>query len=87
MLATRVPTGWALCWAWHHPGWRGTRLAVLAGAGRLNGASEVVSFTKVIRETPALNWLDMLGRRPRTGSGPRAAQARARPGAGGRPHE
>ncbi|MCW2915531.1 MAG: hypothetical protein JWN52_3599 [Actinomycetia bacterium] len=43
---------------------RGTRLAVLAGLVGLNGASEVVSFTKVIRETPALNWLDMLGRRP-----------------------
>jgi hypothetical protein len=23
-----------------------------------------VSFTKVIARTPALNWLDMLGRRP-----------------------
>jgi hypothetical protein len=43
---------------------RGTRLAVLAGVIGLNGASEVVSFTKVIRETPTLNWLDMLGRRP-----------------------
>jgi hypothetical protein len=43
---------------------RSARLAVLAGLIGLNGASEVVSFTKVIRETPALNWLDMLGRRP-----------------------
>ncbi len=43
---------------------RGPRLAVLAGLVALNGASEYVSFTKVIRETPALNWLDMLGRRP-----------------------
>jgi UDP-N-acetylmuramyl pentapeptide phosphotransferase/UDP-N-acetylglucosamine-1-phosphate transferase len=43
---------------------RGPRLAVLAGLVGLNGASEFVSFTKVIRETPALNWLDMLGRRP-----------------------
>jgi UDP-N-acetylmuramyl pentapeptide phosphotransferase/UDP-N-acetylglucosamine-1-phosphate transferase len=43
---------------------RGPRLAVLAGLVGLNGASEVVSFTKVIRETPVLNWLDMLGRRP-----------------------
>jgi UDP-N-acetylmuramyl pentapeptide phosphotransferase/UDP-N-acetylglucosamine-1-phosphate transferase len=43
---------------------RGGRLAVLAGLVALNGASEVVSFTKVIRRTPALHWLDMLGRRP-----------------------
>jgi UDP-N-acetylmuramyl pentapeptide phosphotransferase/UDP-N-acetylglucosamine-1-phosphate transferase len=43
---------------------RGPRLAVLAGLVALNGASEKVSFTKVIRETPALNWVDMLGRRP-----------------------
>ncbi|GAA3243326.1 hypothetical protein [Actinocorallia longicatena] len=40
------------------------RLAVLGGLVALNGASEYVSFTKVIRETPALNWIDMLGRRP-----------------------
>jgi hypothetical protein len=43
---------------------RGTRLAVLAGLVGLNGASEFVSFTKVIRETPVLNRLDLLGRRP-----------------------
>jgi UDP-N-acetylmuramyl pentapeptide phosphotransferase/UDP-N-acetylglucosamine-1-phosphate transferase len=43
---------------------RGPRLAVLAALVGLNAASEFVSFTKVIRETPALNWLDMLGRRP-----------------------
>lgn len=43
---------------------RGARLGVLAGLIALNGASEYVSFTKVIRENPALNWLDMLGRRP-----------------------
>jgi UDP-N-acetylmuramyl pentapeptide phosphotransferase/UDP-N-acetylglucosamine-1-phosphate transferase len=43
---------------------RGARLAVLAGLIGLNGASEVVSFTKVIQSAPALNWLDMLGRRP-----------------------
>ena len=30
----------------------------------LTAASEKVSFTKVIAKTPALNWLDMLGRRP-----------------------
>jgi UDP-N-acetylmuramyl pentapeptide phosphotransferase/UDP-N-acetylglucosamine-1-phosphate transferase len=43
---------------------RGTRLAVFAGLAGLNAASEFVSFTKVIRETPVLNRLDMLGRRP-----------------------
>nr|BFE36472.1 hypothetical protein GCM10010200_087230 [Actinomadura rugatobispora] len=43
---------------------RGPRLAVLAGVAGLNAASEFVSFTKVIRETPALNRIDMLGRRP-----------------------
>ena len=63
---------------------RGARLGVLAGLIALNGASEYVSFTKVIRETPALNWLDMLGRRPvpapspddqRAGQGPRQGSA------------
>jgi UDP-N-acetylmuramyl pentapeptide phosphotransferase/UDP-N-acetylglucosamine-1-phosphate transferase len=43
---------------------RGPRLAVLTGLVALNGASEFVSFTKVIQRTPALNWFDMLGRRP-----------------------
>jgi UDP-GlcNAc:undecaprenyl-phosphate GlcNAc-1-phosphate transferase len=43
---------------------RSARLAVLAGITGLTAASEVVSFTKVIARTPALNWLDMLGRRP-----------------------
>jgi UDP-N-acetylmuramyl pentapeptide phosphotransferase/UDP-N-acetylglucosamine-1-phosphate transferase len=43
---------------------RGRRLAVLAGLVALNGASEFVSFTKVIQRTPALHWVDMLGRRP-----------------------
>ncbi|MEO5874240.1 MAG: hypothetical protein ABIS86_07650 [Streptosporangiaceae bacterium] len=43
---------------------RGPRLAVLTGLVALNGASEFVSFTKVIQRTPVLNWLDMLGRRP-----------------------
>ncbi|REF01184.1 hypothetical protein [Thermomonospora umbrina] len=43
---------------------RGPRLAVLTGLVGLNAASEFVSFTKVIARTPALNRLDMLGRRP-----------------------
>ncbi|WP_433337959.1 hypothetical protein [Spirillospora sp. CA-294931] len=40
------------------------RLAVLSGLVALNAASEFVSFTKVIKQTPALDWVDMLGRRP-----------------------
>ena len=43
---------------------RRARLGVLAGIAGLTLASEKVSFTKVIARTPALNWLDMLGRRP-----------------------
>jgi len=43
---------------------RPARIAVLAGIAGLTAASEKVSFTKVIARTPALNWLDMLGRRP-----------------------
>ena len=43
---------------------RAARIAVLAGIAGLTAASEKVSFTKVIARTPALNRLDMLGRRP-----------------------
>ncbi len=43
---------------------RPTRIALLAGIAGLTAASEKVSFTRVIARTPALNWLDMLGRRP-----------------------
>jgi len=43
---------------------RPARIVVLAGIAGLTAASEKVSFTKVIARTPALNWLDMLGRRP-----------------------
>jgi UDP-GlcNAc:undecaprenyl-phosphate/decaprenyl-phosphate GlcNAc-1-phosphate transferase len=42
---------------------RPSRAGVLAGIIALTAASEKVSFTKVIARTPALNWLDMLGRR------------------------
>ncbi len=43
---------------------RPTRIMLLAGIAGLTAASEKVSFTKVIERTPALRWLDMLGRRP-----------------------
>ncbi|WP_241684179.1 hypothetical protein [Actinomadura yumaensis] len=52
---------------------RGPRLAVLAGLVGLNAASEFVSFTKVIARTPALNRIDMLGRRPVEAPAPAAA--------------
>jgi hypothetical protein len=42
---------------------RPARIVLLAGIAGLTAASEKVSFTKVIARTPALNWLDMLGRR------------------------
>jgi UDP-GlcNAc:undecaprenyl-phosphate/decaprenyl-phosphate GlcNAc-1-phosphate transferase len=54
------------------------RVAVLAGIVALTAASEKVSFTKVIRRTPPLHWLDMLGRRP--GPAPAAGSATDRPG-------
>jgi hypothetical protein len=40
------------------------RIALLIAIIGITAASEKVSFTKVIARTPALNWLDMLGRRP-----------------------
>jgi hypothetical protein len=40
------------------------RIALLVAIVGITAASEKVSFTKVIARTPALNWLDMLGRRP-----------------------
>jgi UDP-GlcNAc:undecaprenyl-phosphate/decaprenyl-phosphate GlcNAc-1-phosphate transferase len=57
---------------------RPARLTLLAGIASLTAASEVISFTKVIERTPALRWLDMLGRRPAparpAGPGPAAAE-------------
>jgi hypothetical protein len=43
---------------------RPARVVILGAIATLTAASENVSFTKVIARTPALNWLDMLGRRP-----------------------
>jgi hypothetical protein len=43
---------------------RPARIALLAGITGLTAVSEKVSFTKVIERTPALRWLDALGRRP-----------------------
>jgi UDP-GlcNAc:undecaprenyl-phosphate/decaprenyl-phosphate GlcNAc-1-phosphate transferase len=40
------------------------RVIALGAIIAITAASEKVSFTKVIARTPALNWLDMLGRRP-----------------------
>src|ERR671914_467045 len=54
---------------------RGGRLAILAGVVGLTGASEFVSFTKVIQSSPPLHWFDMLGRRPPVPA-PRSPQPR-----------
>ena len=58
---------------------RPARVALLAGIIGLTAASEVVSFTAVIERTPALRWLDMLGRRPAEGAGRPAGDPRAGP--------
>jgi hypothetical protein len=60
---------------------RPARLAVLAGIMGLTAASEVISFTAVIQRTPALRWLDMLGRRP-PAAGPAGAGQPAEGAAG-----
>jgi hypothetical protein len=54
---------------------RPARAALLAGIISLTAASEVVSFTAVIERTPALHWLDMLGRRPAKSAGDAARDA------------
>jgi UDP-N-acetylmuramyl pentapeptide phosphotransferase/UDP-N-acetylglucosamine-1-phosphate transferase len=56
---------------------RRARLGALAAIVGLTAASEVVSFTKVIERTPALRWLDMLGRRPPGEPGPSDQESRA----------
>jgi UDP-GlcNAc:undecaprenyl-phosphate/decaprenyl-phosphate GlcNAc-1-phosphate transferase len=48
---------------------RPARIALLAGIVALTGASEKVSFTKVIEAVPPLRWLDMLGRRAPAAAG------------------
>ena len=54
---------------------RPVRLVALAGIAGLTLVSEKVSFTKVIARTPALNWLDLLGRRPPAATARPAATA------------
>jgi len=61
---------------------RPARVALLAGIAGLTAASEVVSFTAVIERTPALHWLDMLGRRPAGPGTDSAGPASAGPPAG-----
>ena len=51
---------------------RPARVVLLTVITGLTAASEVVSFTAVIERTPALRWLDMLGRRPPEDTGERA---------------
>jgi hypothetical protein len=64
---------------------RSARLAVLAGVVGLTAASEKVSFTKVIARTPALNKLDMLGRRPPAPPAPAPAEAASAEPSGAEP--
>jgi hypothetical protein len=59
---------------------RTARVTVLAAIVGLTAASEVVSFTRVIERTPALHWLDMLGRRPAAAGAPSAPGGPRSPG-------
>ena len=61
---------------------RPARVTVLAAIVGLTAASEVVSFTKVIEQTPPLHWLDMLGRRPAAAGARSAPSGPSAPGDG-----
>ncbi len=58
---------------------RPARIALLAAIVALTGASEKVSFTKVIEAVPPLRWLDMLGRRAPAVAGVAPAPREAEP--------
>jgi len=65
---------------------RRARIVMLAGITGLTAASEVVSFTKVIQQTPPLHWLDMLGRRPAHAAHPGPGPSSASRGSGSADH-
>jgi hypothetical protein len=58
---------------------RTARITVLAAIAGLTAASEVVSFSRVIERTPALRWLDMVGRRPAPATAPKPPAAEHAP--------
>ena len=65
---------------------KSARAGLLAGIVALTVASEKISFTKVIAASPALNWLDMLGRRPPQGAAHGVELANLVPAQHGRRH-